>query len=172
MQALRLLVAVTVLSACGPHHPDVVEPDVCRGEPEGRLPKLADAELATRLSRARYAVRGRLRFTAATVDWDGQERHDYRYAVVDVLEVLRGDPWIVLPHYRRSFPLLAPADEEGTLAALRCRQDEAFVFLVDLPDQQRATRGPVPDPVARSFGPFQVKLYAALPESARDRITR
>ena len=157
--ALALAIA---LAGCGPRHPDVVEPDVCRSMGDAPLPEgSGDA--------ARYVVRGRVRFTAAAVDFDGDKRTDYRYAVVDVLDVRRGDPWKILPHFRRSFPLLERDSAPGMVAALRCREGQAFLFYVDLPNQERATEVGVPDPVARSFAAFAVKLYAVRPD---EEVTR
>lgn len=89
-------------------------------------------------------MRGRVRFTAAAVDFDGDKRTDYRYAVVDVLDVRRGDPWKILPHFRRSFPLLERDSAPGMVAALRCREGQAFLFYVDLPIKNAPRRSAFP----------------------------
>lgn len=144
----------------------------------------SDAELKNWTRRAKFAVRGRVRFSGTATANDPQGYRTYRYLIIDADEYLKGDPFSVHPRYQKSFPLLeltfrtagpdeesVPVPDDQSLEPLACREDESFVFFVDLPTADSAEASPrVPGPVERAFARFGVALVAVAPESAKERV--
>jgi hypothetical protein len=181
----RRLFLALLLAACAPRRKDTVSPDSCVRDPAQTVRDPADAELSKYLELSKFVVRGRVRFTGTTVANDPQGYRTYRYVIVDSDEYLKGEPFAVHPRYQRSFPLLemvfrtegpdeeeaAVPDNQTSIQGLACRQEEAFLFFLELPvmgSQEAIPR--VPGPVERAFGRYEPRLIAIAPESARERV--
>lgn len=151
---------------------------------EKELAEPSEAELSSWTKRAKFAVRGRVRFSGTATANDPQGYRTYRYLIVDADEFLKGDPFAVHPRYQKSFPLLeltfrtvgpdeesVPVPEEQSLELLACREEESFVFFVDLPTAESAEANPrVPGPVERAFARYLVPVIAVAPESVKERV--
>ncbi len=153
--------------------------------PESTVAEVSDADLARYAKAASFVIGGRVRFTGSATANDPNGQRTYKYVIVETDEYLSGDPFEVHPRYQRSFPLLelvfrtegpdeapAPVPEgPGALDALTCRNDEHFVFFVDLPGMSHVEGSEKPPaPVERSFGVYEVHLVAVVPASAKDRV--
>ena len=115
--------------------------------PVKEVPEPSPSALDGYVRKAKFAIRGRVRFSGEVTANNPQGSRTYRYLIIDADEFLKGDPFSVHPRYQKGFPLLeltfrtAGPDEEAVdidehsswLEAIACRDDEAFVFFVDLP---------------------------------------
>ena len=183
-RALFVLLAIT---SCSPRAKDSASPDTCPHDPSSQFPEIGDEELA-KAAGVSHVVVGRVRWTGGATANEYNGYRAYRYVIVDIDEFLRGDPWSVAPKYRRSFPLLtlvstrndkdesqAPRDRKSELVtALECRNEESFLFFVELPSEERLQRASarLPGPVERAFGPYDVPLHGVLPASERERLMK
>jgi hypothetical protein len=180
----RAFLGLFILIACSSRKKDVVSADRCMRVPEEDVRAPSDSELLAWTKRAKFVVRGRVRFSGSVTGNDPQGYRTYRYLIVDTDEFLKGDPFAVHPRYQKSFPLLeltfrtagpdeepVPVPEEQSLAALACREEESFVFFVDLPTAESVEASPrVPGPVERAFARYLVPFVAVAPESAKERV--
>ncbi len=119
---------------------------------------------------------------------DGRERRAggevrFDYAVIDVLEWLRGDPQHVLQTYRKSFPLWSspvPVNQSKSVSSevrdplldLLGRVGQERLFLVDLPDDSHTAWGEPAPPafILKRWGKFSVGFVRSLPADARGEI--
>lgn len=183
MQRRRFLLLLCV-GACASRKKDVVSADRCMRVPEKDVHEPTPAELVSWTKQAKFVIRGRVRFSGTATANDPQGYRTYRYLIVDADEFLKGDPFAVHPRYQKSFPLLeltfrttgpdeesVPVPETQSLELLACREEESFVFFVDLPTAESQEANPrVPGPVERSFARYDVPVIAVAPEGVKERV--
>lgn len=138
------------------------------------------ARLVALLRRSRHVVRGRVVEAKQKHEGRAGRTVAYSYAIVEILEWLRGDPGRVEATHRKSFALVTEPIPEGVSKMpaehVRSFEDElaAFVgkerlFLVDLPSEDGSASlepGPPPFIVAR-WGKLHVGILEHLAVDAR-----
>lgn len=157
-------------------------------EPDPRALELDDEpelderrrELRALVASVPYVVRGRVRQAAQKTEWRGGQQVSFSHAVVDVLEWLRGDPKLVFPNYRRSFPLftsvlpvnvskMPSASYRHAAEELLGRVGEERLFFVHLPSENSSgySNDPPPQLVLARYGKYSVSAVEHLPAASR-----
>jgi hypothetical protein len=147
-----------------------------------------DAErkkLRALVARAPYVLRGKVRQAAQKTEWRAGEELGYTFAIVDVLEWLKGDPKLVFARYRQSFPLfttsipvrvnkMPSSDHRDTTTEMLGEVGKERLFFVSLPSENNSgyTNVPPPAQILARFGKYSVSLAEHLPVEQKPAVLR